>query len=155
MNVYEEFTRSFLEPPTWTIRKDGIPLELFDAMTDEQKVMAEQELLKRISLNDNWPITALGYIKSIKSKDKLYILLPEAAGIMKVHIALALWRICEDETMIDIALDQSYAIKDTFSLIDLIICLHDFNVPQTIDRIKDFHNHADYLVSYNAKRLAH
>lgn len=32
MNTYKEFEKYFLESPTWVIRKEGCPLDIFDKM---------------------------------------------------------------------------------------------------------------------------
>lgn len=68
---------------------------------------AEEELLRIVSLCDNWLVIALGYLRSHKAKDILYELLPGAEGEMKVDIALALWRIGRDKELVDIALNAS------------------------------------------------
>lgn len=152
MKAYQKFVIYFLDDPTWEKRKDGPPLELFDRMTAEERQAAEEELLRIVSLRDNWPVIALGYLRSHKAKDILYELLPGAEGEMKVDIALALWRIGRDEELVDIVLNASRTEESPFQLINMLYSLAQFGVPETEERIEQLLDHEDDLVSYNARQ---
>ncbi|MFD0711796.1 HEAT repeat domain-containing protein [Paenibacillus sp. GCM10027626] len=152
MKVYQKFVTYFLDAPTWEKRKDGPPLELFDRMTAEERRAAEEELLRIVSLRDNWPVMALGYLRSHKARDVLYELLPGAEGGMKVDIALALWLIGRDENLVDIAVNASRTEASPFSLINMLYSLAQFGVPETEERIVQLLDHKDELVAYNAKQ---
>ncbi len=152
MNAYQKFVTYFLDAPTWEKRKDGPPLELFDRMTAEERQAAEKELLHVVSLRDNWPVMALGYLRSHKAKDVLYELLPGAEGEMKVDIALALWRIDRDEKLVDIAINASRTVESPFQLINILYSLAQFEVSETAERIEQLLDHEDDLVSYNARQ---
>lgn len=55
-NNLDIFRKEFLEANSWSQRKDGVPLDLLDNLTDEEQKTAEIELIKVVSLRDNWPI---------------------------------------------------------------------------------------------------
>jgi hypothetical protein len=63
-NNFDIFKKEYLEANTWAQRKDGVPLDLLDNLTNEELKAAEAELIKAASLRDDWPIVGLGHIKS-------------------------------------------------------------------------------------------
>ncbi|MCO4293805.1 hypothetical protein NF867_13115 [Solitalea sp. MAHUQ-68] len=101
-NNLDLFRKEFLEANTWAQRKDGVPLYLLDNFTREELKVAEIELIKALSLRDNWPIVGLGYIKSKDALPTLYNLLEKSKGAMKVTIAYSIFQICQDPKMIEI-----------------------------------------------------
>ena len=46
MSAYDDFERDFLNADTWAQRKDGLPLDLLDALSDAEKVKAGQILAR-------------------------------------------------------------------------------------------------------------
>ena len=81
------FRDEFLNANTWSQRKDGVPLDLLDNLSDEELKIAEKELIDVVSTKDDWPIMGLGHIKSQNALKKLYNLLPQSKKGMKVTIA--------------------------------------------------------------------
>lgn len=158
--TYRDFVRGYLEANTWPERKDGPQTYLLDALNEEDKKRAEDELIKRLSSwRDTWPIVGLGHLRSAKALPHLYPLLSRSRGSVKAEIATAIWNISRDETMLQIVIRCSkrsilslFNPFKTFSKIDIIYCLAQFDRQDAFDRLEEMKMDRDYLVSYNAKR---
>ncbi|WP_113638505.1 hypothetical protein [Nubsella zeaxanthinifaciens] len=146
------FRKEFLEANSWAQRKDGVPLDLLDNLTNEELKIAEVELIKLASLKDNWPIVGLGHIKSKDALPKLYDLLDKSKGSMKVTIAHSIFQICQDTQMIEIVLETMPRITNQYELIDVLYYLPDFKDKRITEMHNDYRNHKEYLVAYNATR---
>jgi hypothetical protein len=158
-NAYQRFVREYLEANSWAERKDGAPVEIIDKLTSEERERAEEELIKRLSIRDDWAAIGLGYMKSAKAAPALYALLPKASGSVKAQIATALWKICEDEKMLQVVLNLSQpsflsrlSPYYEFKQINLIYCLAQFPQTEAKARLEELTEDGQYLVSYNAKR---
>lgn len=158
-NAYERFVREYLEAKSWAERKDGVPVEIIDELTSEEKEKAEAELIKRLSIQDDWAAIGLGYMKSAKAAPVLYDLLPKASGSVKAEIATALWKICGDEEMLQVVLNLSQPSSSSrlspyykFKQIKIIYCLAQFPQSEARARLEELTDDEQYLVSYNAKR---
>lgn len=92
-NKLDIFIKEFLKANTWAQRKNGFPLDLLDNLTDEELKTAEIELIKVVSLRDDWPIIGLGHIKSKNALPTLYELLDNSKGAIKVTIAHSIFQI--------------------------------------------------------------
>lgn len=151
-NNLDIFRKEFLEANTWAQRKDGVPIDLLDNLTDEQKKIAEVELINVLSIKDNWPIVGLGHIKSKDALPKLYDLLDKSKGSMKVTIAHSIFQICQDTKMIEIVLETMPKINSQYELIDVLYYLPDFKDKRITELHNSYRNHKEYLVAYNATR---
>jgi len=149
---FQAFYKGFMKADTWAVRKEGVPLELLDKLTNDEKIMAEQILIENANVGDSWQIIGLGYLKSEKSLIKLYRLLSKAKKEMKVIIAHSIYQICEDPKMIEIALTETKKLKNWYEIIDILYMLPDFNDEKVNKMLVEFCSHKEYLVSYNAKR---
>jgi len=149
-NYLDIFRKEFLEANTWPQRKDGVPLDLLDSLTDEELKMAEIELIKVASLQDDWPIIGLGHIKSKDALPKLYDMLGKSYGSIKVTIAHSIFQICQDTKMIEIVLETMPRITNEFELIDVLYYLPSFNDKRVTDLHHSYRSHKDDLVAYNA-----
>lgn len=149
-NTLDIFRKEFLEANTWEQRKDGIPLDLLDNLTEEELKIAETELIKVLSLDDSWPIVGLGHIKSKDALPKLSDLLDRSNGSMKVTIAHSIFQICQDVRMIDIVLNTMPRITNQFELIQVLYYLRDFKDKRVEELHDKYRNHKEYLVAYNA-----
>jgi hypothetical protein len=151
------FYSEFLNANTWAQRKDGVPLELLDNLSVEELKIAESELINIVSINDSWPILGLGHIKSSASLPKLYELLANGSNHILIILAHAIFSICRDEKMIEIAIQETNQLvkklpKTEFELIDVIFWLPDF-LDERIGRIlSDLCDNSSYLIAYNAAR---
>jgi hypothetical protein len=150
INNLDIFRKEFLEANTWVKRKDGIPLDLLDNMTDEELKIAEVELISILSLKDNWPILGLGHIKSKDALSTLYDMLDKSKGSMKVTIAHSIFQICQDSKMIDTVLETMPRITSQYELIDVLYYLPDFRDKRVTEMHNNYRNHKEYLVVYNA-----
>ncbi|MCH5715514.1 hypothetical protein [Niabella hibiscisoli] len=112
--------------------------------------IAEAELIDVISLRDHWPIIGLGHIKSKAALPKLYELLQDSIGPIKVTIAHSIFQICRDKKMVDIVLNTMPTITNPFELIDILYFLPDFEDENITELHHNYRNHTDYLVAYNA-----
>jgi DNA-directed RNA polymerase subunit F len=144
------FRDEFLNADTWAQRKDGIPLDLLDNLSEDELKKAEKELIDILSTKDDWPIKGLGYIKSKNALVKLYELLPKSNKGMKVTIAHSIFQICKDKEMISIALTETPKVSNQFELIDLVYLLSDFQNEQVTEMLNNYRGHKEYLVAYNA-----
>jgi hypothetical protein len=151
-NHLDLFRKEFLEANSWEQRRDGVPLDLLDNLTSEELKVAEIELIKVVSLKDNWPIVGLGHIKSKDALPTLYDLLDKSKGSMKVTIAHSIFQICQDNKMIEIALRTMPRITNQYELIDALYYLPDFKDKRITELHNKYRNHNEYLVAYNATR---
>lgn len=157
-NAYQRFLREYVNP-TAIDRRDGPPVVILDKLTFEEKERAEEELIKRLSIRDDWPVIGLGHMKSAKAAPKLYELLPKAFGSVKAQIATALWKICGNEEMLEVVLKLSQPSFFSwlnpfheFKQIDIIYCLAQFPQSKAGARLEELTEDEKYLISYNAKR---
>jgi hypothetical protein len=151
-NNLDIFRKEFIEANTWAQRKDGVPLDLLDNLTSEDLKIAEIELIKVVSLKDNWPIDGLGHIKSKDALPRLYDLLDKSKNSMKVTIAHSIFQICQDTKMIEIVLETMPKITNQYELIDVLYYLPDFKDKRITELHNNYRNHKEYLVAYNATR---
>jgi len=146
------FRKEFLEANTWAQRKEGVPLDLLDNLTDEELKTAEIELIKVVSLQDNWPIIGLGHIKSKDALTKLYELLNVSKKAMRVTIAHSIFQICLDTRMIEVVIETMPGITHEFELIEVLYYLPNFKSKRITELHHSYCNHKNYLVAYNATR---
>lgn len=146
------FRSEFLEANSWEQRKDGTPLYLLDNLSDEEREVAEEMMIKAVGLHDHWPIVGLGHIQSKDALPGLYKLLEKSERVMRVIIAQAIFQIKHDNSMIDIVLDTMPTITKEEELIDVLYYLPKFNDQRITDLHHTYRNHEEYLVAYNATR---
>ncbi|HWB90976.1 MAG TPA: hypothetical protein VG605_03970 [Puia sp.] len=104
--AFEYFQRDFLHANTWSQRKDGVPLDLLNRLSSEERVLAEDQLIKAASTKDSWPILGLGHLRSKKALPVLRALLEKCQLDMKIKVAFAIFQITGDAEMVDIALEE-------------------------------------------------
>lgn len=156
--AYEDFEHDFLNANSWPQRKDGVPLELLDALDGHERAKAETALIQRISADDDWPACGLGHLRSQKALIPLRALLPKTKGSVRAATALAIWQIARDPTMVDELLrlsrseytDHDKSLK-TFTMIDVIYCLAHLPQSAAAARLEELKQSANYLIAYNAK----
>ena len=148
------FRSEFLNADTWAQRKDGVPLETLDCLTEEELPVAEEELISKAGLNDNWPVIGLGHIRSHKALPALYRLLGEAEGSQRIVIAHSIFQINKDKKMCNAVLDEltHAGLWSKFSIIAILYMLRDFENPEITGKLIEFCDSENYLVAYNAAR---
>ena len=152
MDNLDRFRNEFLNANTWGQRKDGVPLDLLDNLSEEELKIAEIDLINAVSLGDSWPIIGLGYIKSTESLAKLYKLLSESKRKIKVTIAHSIFQICQDKEMINIVLEEMPKMNSQYELIDVLYFLPDFNDERVKAMSRGYCEDKNYLIAYNATR---
>lgn len=134
---------------------------IIDDLSADEKLKVENALINKLSEHpeDLLIVETLAYLKSTKSIPALRNLLENSSNSMqKLTIATSIFEITQDNDMVDIALiafrqldnrkDAYYAYK----LISAFYYLAKFNNPAIMEIIKEYVDHKEYLVSYNAKR---
>lgn len=149
---FDLFVKDFLNANTWPQRNNGVPLNLLDNLSPEELKIAEAELLKVVSLRDDFPIVGLGHIKSKAALPILYDLLDKSSQATKVKIANSIFQICQDDKMIDVVLMTMADITDHFEIIDALYYLLGFNDDRITKLLSSYQTHNNYLVTANAKR---
>jgi hypothetical protein len=154
MSAYDDFQQDFLNANTWAQRKDGLPLDLLDALSDAEKLTAEEELLHRVENDDPWVIQGLAHLKSARALERLRPLLNLKTGLMQVHIATAIYELSGDLSMERIVADfvanenNHWAVK-----IDAIYCLAKFKTESARVVLHRLESDKEHLIVYNAKRV--
>ncbi|GGB01067.1 HEAT repeat domain-containing protein [Puia dinghuensis] len=149
---WELFQRDFLHANTWPQRKDGVPLELLDRLSHEERALAEDQLIEALSSGDSWPARGLGHIRSMKALPALYALLEKCQQDMKVNVAYAIYQVNYDRGMVDIVLAELPKIGSEYSLIDVMHLLPNFQDPRVTELLRVYRHDKRYLVAYNAAR---
>jgi hypothetical protein len=151
-NNLEIFRKEFLNAKTWAQRKEGVPLDLLDNLSIEERKIAETELIKAATLGDTWPIIGLGHIQSKDALPTLYNLLSKSEKGIKVAIAHSIFQINQDKGMIDIALEETSRLTNWYELIDVLYLLPDFTDKRIDEMLNNYREHKEYLIAYNATR---
>ena len=136
--------------------RDGFSNEqIIDGLIGDEKVQVENLLLDKLQArpNDLLIVETLGYMKSKKSLSRLYSLLDEENEQgSKIIIASSIYEIEPDEKLIDIALSAGQTLTNWWDLTSIFYYFAKFKNKRTDDFVRQYFNHKDYLVSYNAKR---
>ena len=160
MNAYDMFYRHFLHPDSGDVR-DGCPLDLVDKLQGSDVQRAEDELIRRVSTTDHWPAQALGRLKSKKALPTLRKVLKKAKGSVLAYTALSIWDTDHDPAMCRAVAAESRRVRTkliypfrTSALIDIAFCLSRIDCDPARKELGILSELPDYLVSYNARRLA-
>lgn len=149
---FDIFRKEFLNANTWPQRKDGVPLDLLDKLSPDELAIAEEELIQKLDLRDDWPIQGLGHIRSKKSLPKLYQLLDQSDKGMKVSLAHSIFQISGDQDMINIVLTEMPRLNHWTEIIDKLYLLPTFKDEKLDEMLNQYREHGNYLVAYNATR---
>lgn len=157
--AYKNFVEQFLEANDWPSRKDGCPVELLDALSEDEKQVAEEELLSRLTPGDDWLIRGLGHLKTQAALPRLKALIEKTHDSMRACVALAIWKISKDDSMCDLILKESFSCYtdddksiNTYKLIDIIYFLAQLPHESGRKRIQELKSSKNYLIAYNAQR---
>lgn len=149
----QQFRDDFLNANTWGQRKDGVPLDLLDKLSEAELKIAENELIGKLSLGDDWPIQGLGHIGSQKALPLLYELLSKSQKTMRVTIAHSIFQIKQDRAMIEIVLEEMPKLEHWTEIIHLLYLLPTFQDERINTLLDNYRKHNDYLVAYNATQV--
>lgn len=143
-------------PPDDYQHRNGFSNEqIIGRLSDEEKFTVETELIKMLhKKSDMLIVETLGYMKSEKSLPVLYELLKSLNDkVAKIITATSIFKINQDQKMIEEAKTSFKAIKDKFQLIfvfNYMVRLQDLEISRLIE---EYTTNPDYLVSYNAKQV--
>ena len=134
---------------------------IIDNLSADEKIEVENALINKLSEHpeDLLIVETLAYLKSTKSIPALRKLLENSSYDMeKLIIASSMFEINQDNDMVDIAigafrqLDNKKDAYYVYKLTSAFYHLAKFNNPAIVEIIKEYVDHKEYLVSYNAKR---
>jgi hypothetical protein len=134
---------------------------IIDKLTAKERNEVENALIDKLNKHpeDLLIVETLAYLKSASSIPALRKLLENSSLDMeKLIIASSIFEINHDNSMIDIAihafrqLDNKQDSCYVYKLTSAFYHLAKFNTPSVAKIIKEYTDHKEYLVSYNAKR---
>jgi hypothetical protein len=155
MSKVDKFIETFLPPQTFQHRKDGPYLDQIDNLSSSEKKEFEENLIERNRSGnfDSWVVEGLAYLKSSNSLPSLHDLLNKTTEkAPRIIIASSIYTISPDASMCDLILNESKLITDKYALIGLFYFMAKVNDPRINEFIRQFRDHPDFLLSYNAKR---
>jgi hypothetical protein len=148
------FYSDFLNAPeTYEVRANGVPLEILDKLSPDEKIIAEEELIKKIR-SDSWAIAGLVKLKSNDALVSLYSLLaelPEEYNGRKIKVAHAIYLICQDEKMVEVFLEEIPKQIYYVVLGDALRKCSVFNDNRIVQMLKKYSDHKDISVCLGAR----
>lgn len=158
-SAYQAFVQDFLQANDWAQRRDGVPLDLLDALHNDDLERAEDAMLKRLSeCNDDWPVIGLGHIKSKRAVEPLLDQLESAARVRAAAIGAALWKITGKDRFVEPVLKASkdaYQDNDrqaqSYDMLEIIVSLAAFPHTAVTERLEQLLKSKNSLIAYNAK----
>lgn len=160
MNI-EEFINKIIPPDNYQERNGFNNHHYIDQLNEQERSVVENKLIELLhNQKDTLIIQTLAYLRSKKSLPLIYKILHESTGqTARLVIAASIYEIDKDEEMINIAIDAFRQIENTekdayytFRILPTFYLLKKFSNPKTDLVIKEYVNHSDYLLSYNAKQ---
>jgi hypothetical protein len=160
----EKLIDKIIPPCDYQNRNGFNNIPLLKNLSNNEKKQVESALIDRVSNNrdeeiDILIVETLAYLKSFKSLPLLMRLLERCSNdLIKLKIAASIFELNQDRDMVNIAInsfkkldnnkDAYYVYKITSAFFYLI----KFKTPEVNNIIKEYINHKEYLVAYNAKR---
>ena len=160
----EKLIKEIIPPSDYAHRNGFNNTPLIDKLSSNERMQVEDALIYKLIFEskeeiDTLIIETLVYLKSQKSLQVLQNLLTESNDcIIKLIIATSIFEINEDINMIDIAINCFKEIeKDkgpyyVYILSDAFYYLSKFKNSKANGIIKEYVNHKEYLIAYNAKQ---
>ena len=109
-------------------------------------------MLQRLDRDDPWVIDGLAHLKSARGLERLRPLLAVKKGVLRVHIATAIYQVSGDLSMERIVADFAANEANLWgSRIDAIYCLAKFKTESARATLRRLESDNDNVVSYNAK----
>jgi hypothetical protein len=143
-------------PPADYQHRNGFSNEhIILSLSESEKNEIEQQLIKMLEKNDDNLIgETLAIMRSINSLP----VLRKRLSLSKRPSSRIIWAsyINEinngDEEMKQIVLNEFDNVSEKYSLISIFHYLSQFRDPRISEKIRNFINHKDYLIAYNARR---
>ena len=177
MTTFAEFESAFFDPDIGVALQDGIPLHVLEQLSPPDRARAALALQARLEQLDrpgrrpldDWAIGGLGQLAALGTPipdatvPLLRTLLPRKRGALKAEIALAIWQIAKDETMLDVLLELSrtsalgarlHSMIDRYAtdydLVQVMYALARFPQSAARRRLEELTRDPRYLVRANA-----
>ncbi len=151
-----ELIDKILPPNNYEHREGFSNHQIIDDLDIVERIYLEDELINMLldGVDDQLIIETLGYMKSKKSIPVLIDILERKPNsrIAPIVIASAIYNINHDERMIDIAIEDFRKHQRKFDLIWGFCYLKKFKNEKANNVIREYVEHPEFLVSYNAKR---
>jgi hypothetical protein len=164
MNI-EKLVQEIIPPCDYQHRNGFNNVPLIDKLNNEDKKQLENLLINRLLSEsddevDTLVVETLAYLKSQKSLPILNELLEKCSdNLTKLIITVSIFEINRDASMIDIAIDVVKKIDDksdayyVHKLTSAFYYLIKFRSDEINSIIKEYTNHKEYLIAYNAKQV--
>ena len=162
MEINTETLINRIIPPADYQHRNGFSnTDIIDKLSEQEKKLMEDALINMLMTknDDTLIIETLAYLKSVKSLPFLYEFLKNNSDTMsKIIVSTSIFAINQDNDMVDIAITSFKNLENTkdsyyvYKLITAFYYLIKFNKPEVNEIIKEYLNHKEYLLSYNAKR---
>ncbi len=164
MNI-EKLVKEIIPPSNYKHRNGFNNIPLIDKLNDDEKRQIEEVLIHKLLFEsdqeiDTLIVETLTYLKSNKSLPIFKQLLERCSDDMtKLIIAASIFEINQDNDMIDIAigsfrkLDNEKKSYYVYTLPSAFNYLIKFKNKKVNNIIKEYTNHKEYLIAYNAKQV--
>ena len=143
-------------PPNQTqYRREFYNTPIIDSLTADEKVEVEQGLIDMLYSmpSDILIVETLVYMKSTNAIPAMKNSLDKCKNqLQRIIIANSIFKIGQDDKMIDIAMDAFKRLTNKWDLIFCFSYLGRFDSSKVNIAIEKYIDHRDFLVSYNAKR---
>ena len=152
-------------PPSDYQHRNGFNnFPIIDGLTENEKLMLERDLIVRLQSEageqiDTLIVDTLAYLKSTEALTVLRELLEQSTDpVVTLPIVTAIYEICHDPEMVDIAVKLIEQIDDigdayyVYKLTPAFYYLASFKNDKTRKILMSYTTHPQYLVSYNAKQ---
>ena len=156
MTEINDLINKIIPPADYEHRNGFSNDNIIDKLTADEKVQVEMLLFARLNNynGDTLIIETLTYMNSQKSLDTFNKILSQSDNPAdKIIIASCIYKLSKDKLMGVIALESVKRITDKYALISMFYYLAQIESKELDDYIKQYSNHSDYLLSYNAKRI--
>lgn len=159
MNI-DRLIEQIIPPDGYSSRNGFSNDHIIDGLSESEKTLVEEELLLKLGIKtDILIVETLSYLGSEKAVPILSKILEDSSIPMeKLIIVISIYSINEDVKMAQLAISVAIEmlesnINSTIQVIPILSYLAKLNVPEVYELIEKYSTHADFLVSYNAKKL--
>ena len=159
MNI-EAIIQEIIPPDNYQFRNGFSNTHIIDRLNVQEKSLIEEVLINNLRIKEDLLIVeTLAYLKSQKSLPVLYSLLHNnLSETSRIIVSASIFTINNDEKMQKIAIIAFKGLEKiqdayfAYRLIPMFHFLRKFHNQATDELLEAYTRHADFLLSYNAKR---
>ena len=148
LNIFRQY---FIQADTWEKRRDGIPLDLLDNLSESEKAIAEKELIQSLNKEDWWPIVGLAHLQSQDAVEDMKLLLTESDGLIRIMIANTLYTITKKLDWLPIVIETIPKINYEYDIEKMLIFMPAYNDVRIRKFIKTYASHSNKLIAKYAQ----